>query len=324
MLSLTEAERAELVRHTRSSAARQSLALRCRIVLACAEGASNAEVGRRLGVTPQTVARWRARFTAERIAGLVDRPRSGAPRTVDAARIADVVTATVVDLCPSGTRWSRRSMARHTGLSPSTVARIWRAHGLKPHLFRPSAPVAPPDPVLGAVELVALHRHGPERVLALCIAREDRPDPAHPGHAELARIRRRAAAVRAALDSHRSGRTAPGLADFLTALDRAVPAGVGVHLVCDNHQLDAAVLLRRWQLGHPRFHLHFTPTPEFWANLTELKLVEMAVRAGGPDLLTRLAAAARRPGTFQWLRDRAELLDHAGAAGARPFVTSRT
>jgi len=111
----------------------QALALRARIVLACAAGAANQTVAATLGVTPQTVGKWRARFLAQRLDGLYDEPRPGVPRSIDDAKVEAVIVATLETMPQGATHWSSRAMARQSGISTSSVQRIWRAFGLQPH-----------------------------------------------------------------------------------------------------------------------------------------------------------------------------------------------
>jgi transposase len=109
------------------------LALRARIVLACAAGAANQDVAAKLGITPQTVGKWRRRFIADRLDGLYDEPRPGVPRSIDDAKIEAVIVATLESMPADATHWSSRAMARTSGISTSSVQRIWRAFGLQPH-----------------------------------------------------------------------------------------------------------------------------------------------------------------------------------------------
>jgi transposase len=134
-LALTEDERATLQRWARRAKSSQALALRCRIVLACAEGLSNAEVVKRLGVSRPTVTKWRSRFVARRLEGLADEPRPGAARTITDTQVEQVLVMTLETTPKDATHWSTRSLARATGMSQSAISRIWRAFGLKPHLM---------------------------------------------------------------------------------------------------------------------------------------------------------------------------------------------
>ncbi len=134
VLVLTADERETLERWARRPKSAQALALRCRIVLACADGGSNVEVAERLGVARHTVGKWRQRFVAQRLDGLHDEPRPGAPRTISDDHVERVIVATLEQTPRNATHWSTRSMADATGMSQSAVSRIWRAFGLKPHL----------------------------------------------------------------------------------------------------------------------------------------------------------------------------------------------
>lgn len=149
-LALSEDERETLVRWSRRSTSAQNLAQRCRIVLGCADGKTNQEVAAELGIWPQTVGKWRRRFNERRLEGLVDEPRPGAPRTIGDEQIEAVVVATLERTPKNATHWSRASMAAESGLSESTVGRIWKAFNLKPHqvdtfkLFDVGADLSPP------------------------------------------------------------------------------------------------------------------------------------------------------------------------------------
>src|SRR5688572_26556858 len=126
VLTLTEEERDTLMRWARRASSAQALALRCRIVLASADGLSNVEVARRLGVTRPTVGKWRSRFITDRLDGLVDEPRPGRPPSITVDQIEEVVVATLEATPRNATHWSRKSMAARSGLSKSTIGRIWR------------------------------------------------------------------------------------------------------------------------------------------------------------------------------------------------------
>ncbi len=130
---LTEEERATLVRWSRRAKSSQALALRCRIVLACAQPASNAAVAAELGVSRPTVGKWRARFVEKRLDGLVDEDRPGRPPSITIDQVEEVLVSTLEETPRNATHWSRKSMAEKSGLSKSTIGRIWRKFNLKPH-----------------------------------------------------------------------------------------------------------------------------------------------------------------------------------------------
>jgi len=134
LLILTDEERATLIRWSRRAKSSQALALRCRIVLACATGATNKQVAADVGVSLPRAGKWRSRFVARRLEGLVDEPRPGAPRTITDEQVEAVVVATLEETPKDATHWSRASMAQRSGLSKSTVGRIGKASRLQPQL----------------------------------------------------------------------------------------------------------------------------------------------------------------------------------------------
>ena len=168
-LVLTEVERDQLTRWSRRAKTSQALAVRSKIVLACAEGLSNQQVADRWGVTPGTVTRWRARFVRDRLEGLVDEPRPGRPPSILLDQVEDVVVATLEQSPPNATHWSRSSMAARTGLSPSTVGRIWRQFELKPHVQDFFKLSTDPQFVDKVVDVVGLYHHPPEAAVVLCV-----------------------------------------------------------------------------------------------------------------------------------------------------------
>ena len=168
-LALSYDEREQLLRWSRRAKSAQFLALRSRIVLACAQGLDNKQVAAKLGVVPATVSKWRRRFVDKRLDGLLDEPRPGGPRSITDEQIEQVVVATLERTPKDATHWSRASMAAETGLSRSTVGRIWRAFSLKPHLTDTFKLSSDPLFIEKVRDVVGLYLDPPERALVLCV-----------------------------------------------------------------------------------------------------------------------------------------------------------
>jgi len=168
-LGLSETERAELVSLATRRRTAQALAVRARIILACSDGLQNKDVAARLDLDPMTVSKWRRRFLEHRREGLLDAPRSGAPRSIDDARIEATIVRTLESLPADATHWSSRGMARASGLSVSTVQRIWRAFGLQPHRLETFKLSTDPDFVTKVRDVVGLYMAPPERAVVLCV-----------------------------------------------------------------------------------------------------------------------------------------------------------
>ena len=168
-LALTDREREQLLRWARRAKSAQSLSLRSKIILRCAEGMDNTSVAAQLGCSTATVGKWRRRFVADRLNGLTDEPRPGAPRSVSDDQVEQVVVATLERTPREATHWSRASMAAETGLSKSTVGRIWRAFGLKPHLVETFKLSSDPLFIEKVRDVVGLYLNPPERAVVLSV-----------------------------------------------------------------------------------------------------------------------------------------------------------
>ena len=175
-LNLTETEREALQRWARRPKSAQALALRARMILSCAEGNANKAVAGKLGVRSQTVGKWRKRFVERRLDGLLDEPRPGAPRKVSDAAVERVLTMTLESTPQDATHWSTRSLAAASGLSRSTVNRIWRAFSLQPHRNETFKLSKDPLFIEKVRDIVGLYLHPPDRALVLCVDEEE-PNP---------------------------------------------------------------------------------------------------------------------------------------------------
>jgi transposase len=183
---LSDEEREQLEAWARRRKSAQALATRSRVVLGAAEGLKNTEIGERLGITRAMAGKWRRRFVAERLDGLVDEPRPGRPRTVTDAQVEQVITATLERTPAGASHWSTRSLAAELGLSQSAVLRIWRAFGLQPHRREVWKLSRDPQFVAKVRDVVGLYLDPPERAVVLCVdeksvdpgARSHGPDPA--------------------------------------------------------------------------------------------------------------------------------------------------
>lgn len=339
-LTLTTDERETLQRWARRSKSSQALAQRCRIVLGCAAGKSNKEVAAEEGVWPQTVCKWRKRFLDKRLDGLTDEPRPGAPRTISDAQIESVLVATLERAPSDATHWSRASMAAESGLSKSTVGRIWRAFELKPHLVDTFKISNDPQFVDKVRDVVGLYLDPPEKALVLCVDEKsqiqalDRSAPVlpmMPGMPERRThdyVRHGITTLFAALDVatgevygsiHRRHRAAE-FKKFLTKLNTTVPAELDVHLICDNYSTHRSPTITKWLAAHPRFHMHFTPTYSSWLNqverwfglLTDQKLrrgAHRSIPALEKDIRDWITAWNDNPRPFNWTKTADEIFE---------------
>jgi transposase len=338
-LELTPDEHDTLQGWMRRRTTAQALAQRARVVLECAAGKANRTVARELRLDEDTVGKWRQRFLAKRVDGLLDEPRPGAPRTITDAAVERVVTWTLESTPRDATHWSTRAMAARCGVSQSTVGRIWRAFGLQPHRTETFKLSRDPLFIDKVRDIVGLYLDPPDRALVLCVDEKsqiqalDRSQPLlpmRPGQVERRThdyVRHGTTSLFAALDvktgevigqCHRRHRAAE-FRKFLHAIETAVPEDLDVHLVVDNYATHKTPVIRRWLVKRPRFHMHFTPTGASWLNQVErwfALLTQRQIRRGVHRSTRALEAAIRQyiaianeqPRPFVWTKTADEIL----------------
>lgn len=338
-IALSDEERAELEMRARRRKTARGDAQRAAIVLLAAAGESNTAIAARLGVTRVTATTWRNRFAQRRLAGLSDEPRPGAPRRIGDDKIADVVTATLESTPPGATHWSRRSMARASGLSATTVHRIWNAFSLQPHRSETFKLSTDPLFVEKIRDIVGLYLDPPDRALVLCIDEKsqiqalDRTQPLlpmRPGQAERRTHdykRHGTTSLFAALNVATGriiGKCLPRhrareFRRFLDLVERNVPDDLDIHVIIDNASTHKTKLIRDWFAKRPRWHVHFTPTSASWVNQVERffgLLTEQQIRRGihpstkalEADIMAYIATRNIDPKPFRWTKTADDIL----------------
>jgi transposase len=297
------------------------------------------EIAERLGVHRNTVAKWRERFRAERLEGLLDEPRPGRPRTVTDAHVEEVIVKTLESTPKNATHWSTRSMAKEVGLTQSAVHRIWRAFGLQPHRQETWKLSKDPQFIDKVRDVVGLYLDPPERAVVLCVDEKSQIQaldrsapilpmlPGTPQRATHDYKRSGTSSLYAALDittgkvigSLHARHRAIEFKKFLQTLDREVPAELDVHLILDNASTHKTPAIQKWLTAHPRFVLHFTPTSSSWLNLVERWFAELtskklrrgahrSVRDLNADIRAWIATWNDNPRPFVWTKTADEIL----------------
>lgn len=341
-LVLSTDEEATLNRWARRRKSSQALALRCRIVLACAAGKSNTAVAEEQQVSRPTVQKWRGRFLSERLDGLMDEPRPGAPRTITDAQVEEVVTRTLESKPRNATHWSTRSMAEATGMSQTAIVRIWKAFGLQPHRTKTFKLSKDPQFIDKVRDVVGLYLSPPERAIVLCVDEKsqcqalDRTQPLLPmtcgsperqthdyaRHGTTSLYTALNVATGEVIGRCSRRHRAKDFLRFMNEVDKCIPEedGVELHIVMDNASTHKTDQVRRWFARRPRYHVHFTPTSSSWLNQVERFFAELTmkrIRRGAFRSVQALESAIRdylddynqNPRPFQWTATADLILD---------------
>jgi len=294
----------------------QKVVLRARIVLLSADGVSTGEIMSQLGTTTPTISRWRDRYRTDGISGLFkDRSRPGRKKRIEESRVREVVEKTLREKPIQATQWSTRSLAAVVGLSPATVQRIWKEHGLKPHLVRSFKLSRDPRFIEKLHDVVGLYLNPPEHALVFSVDEKsqiqalDRTQPGLP--------MKRGRAETMTHDYKRNGTTTLFAAlntldgkvigqclsrhrhqeflRFLRTINRQTPKGLDIHLILDNYATHNHPAVKEWLAKHPHYFFHFVPTSSSWLNMVERwlsQITQKRIRRGVfpsvPDLITAI------------------------------------
>ncbi len=347
-IELSSAARLELEKLSRRRTAAVRVAQRSRIVLLAAEGMQNKEIAERVGVAPRMVALWRSRFIQLGVEGLLkDAPRPGRTPEISPDIVGQVVASTTQSKPTGATHWSRSSMARAMGISESSVGRIWRAHGLKPHRIESFKVSNDPHFAQKLEAIVGLYLNPPEHALVLSVDEKsqiqalDRTQPGLPlkkgrGQTMTHDYKRNGTTTLfAALDTA-SGEIY-GLCQqrhrhqewlrFLRLIDQTIPAEKQIYLICDNYATHKHPRVQRWLERRTRFHVHFTPTSASWLNMIERffrDLTSNQIRRGVFQDLEQLITAIGdyidhhndNPKPFIWTAKASDILEKVSRARA--------
>ena len=325
---LSDEERSVLAGWARRRKTSQALALRSRIVLRCAQSGTIGQVAAELGVSRNTVSKWRSRFVSGRLEGLSDEPRPGRPRVISDEQVEQVITKTLEETPGQDTHWSTRSMAAASGMSQSAVSRIWRAFGLKPHAVETWKLSTDPQFVDKVRDVVGLYLDPPEGALVLAVDEKSQMQaidrtapilpvmPTTPARMTHDYVRHGTTSLFAAFDigsgsviaKHYRRHRHQEFLRFLKLIDTAVPAGLDLHLVLDNYATHKTPEVKKWLLRHPRFHLHFTPTSGSWLNLVERWFAELTNRKLRRSAHRSHRTRSRRPKVDQRVERRPQAL----------------
>lgn len=317
--------------------------MRSKIVVAAAEGLSNNEVAERVVCEPHTVSKWRRRFVEQRLDGLGDEKRPGRPRTITVEQVEDVIVATLESTPPNATHWTRSKMAQRTGLSKTTIGKIWSDFSIKPHSVEHYKLSTDPLFIDKLYDVVGLYLNPPEAAVVLCVDEKSqvqalqRSQPAFPmmpgmpekrthdyvRHGTTTLFAAMNVADGTAITSLHRRHRASEFKKFLTKIDQQVPDGLEIHLICDNYGTHKHPTIKAWLAKHPRVHMHFTPTYSSWLNLVERffgyvtadllqRSDHRSVQALESDIRKWVKAWNEDPKAFVWTKTAEQILGSIG------------
>lgn len=347
-IELTSEERSELERLVRRQRSNRLLGLRAKLILASASGLSDVAVAAKHHVHNKTVGTWRKRFAVNRLDGLYDEPRVGGPRTITDEEVEAIVVQTLETTPKGRTHWSTRKMAKEAGISSSTVSRIWRAHGLKPHIVRGFKLSNDPQFTDKVRDIVGLYMNPPDHavvfsfdekpqiqaleraqpILPMDLGMPERQTHNYIRHGTLDLFAALNVATGQVIAKTKKRHRAKDFVDFLREIDKAVDGELEVHVILDNLSAHKAPAVKRWLVRNPRFHLHFTPTYSSWLNLVErffALLTDEALRRGSHTSIPQLRNAIyeyvdvhnEESKPFTWTKTADEILDKVREFGQR-------
>jgi transposase len=345
-ISISSADRERLKGLVRNRNTPQKVVWRARIVLLASDGQAAEAIAAVVGKSLLTVRRWRRRYVAKGVDGLLkDATRPSRVKPLSPEKIKQVVHMTLHEKPPKATHWSGRSMAAAAGISYSSVQRIWRAHGLKPHLVKTFKVSRDKHFAEKVEDVVGLYLAPPDKALVLCVDEKsqiqalDRTQPGLP--------MKKGRAGTMTHDYKRNGTTtlfaALNMLDgkvigtcmprhrhreflrFLKLIDQQIAEGLDLHLIVDNYATHKTPAVKRWLKAHPRFHLHFTPTSASWLNMVERFFAEITrdrIRRGAFKSVAELKAAIMQylenhnadPKPFLWTKSASQILEKVARA----------
>lgn len=348
VIELTDEERTRLTRWSRGRRTPSRLVLRAKIVLAAAGGRQNQEIAADLGASRKTVGLWRTRFAEERLAGIeTDAPRRGRQPSISTATVERILHKTTQEKPSGATHWSTRTLAKATGVSKATISRVWRAHGLKPHLVKTFKVSNDPQFAEKLRDVVGLYLSPPEHALVLscdeksqiqALDRTQKGLPLRPGRCGTMThdYKRHGTTTLFAAVNVAEGKVIGTCQPkhrhqewikFLKLIDQQTPPDLDLHLIVDNYATHKHPKVKAWLKRHKRFHIHFIPTSSSWLNLIERwfrEITEKRIRRGAFRNVPQLIAAIEdfiyhhndSPTPFVWTAQADEILAKVARARA--------